>query len=340
MQRTCIWGVIAMLIWATVASGGECREVAVRPVWEGTGLIDYAGYTGCVVLHNENTRVILDPNCGGRVLEYSWKGANSIALDPKQDGWTWTPGEQQIDPYGGRLDIGPEMTIPKHPVLWLGKWQAEIIGPRAARLTSQEDAATGVQLVREFRLDKASSHLQVTQTIKNTSKEAKHWCHWSRTLAKGGGICLVPLTPNSRFPQGYIMYGPGPAMNYRPKEHPNVRVRERFLEILGAPEFPKFGIDSYAGWFAYLMADNLMFVKRFPVYPDRPYNEMAAITISIYYYQDVLCELEPIGPKNNIPPGESASYTENWWLLPFPFPEAGKQVDLRAVTDFVNQRAQ
>ncbi|MFW6163881.1 MAG: hypothetical protein ACODAJ_14010, partial [Planctomycetota bacterium] len=66
---------------------------------------------------------------------------------------------------------------------------------------------------------------------------------------------------------------------------------------------------------------------RFPTYPDRMYNEMAAFQISIWYYKDELCELEPIGPKTNIAPGETASFTEDWWLLPRAFPEDPAEVD-------------
>ena len=326
---------LAAAIGIGVVAGGEPLRAADSP--SGTRFTEAHGYTGCVELKNADTRVILDPNCGGRVLEYSWKGRNTIHLDPEQAGWVYEPGKKAVNPRGGRLDIGPEMVIPKHPILWLGRWKAEITGPRAARMTSQADEATGVQLVRDFLLDEHTSHLKCTQTIKNVSEKTKRWCHWSRTLAKGGGICLVPLSDESRFPNRYIMYGPGSAMQYRP-EDPNIVERDGFLEIKGTPAYPKLGLDSRVGWFAYLMKDDLLFVKRFPTYPDRVYNEMAALTISIYYYKDVMCELEPIGPQESIAPGKSASYTEDWWILPHGYPKDGDQVDLNGLTRVVNEQ--
>ena len=81
----------------------------------------------------------------------------------------------------------------------------------------------------------------------------------------------------------------------------------------------------------------MMFIKRYPTYPERAYNEMAALTISIYYYKDLFCELEPIGPMENIAPGESASFTEEWWLLPFKFPGQDRKVNLDEITQKVNQ---
>jgi hypothetical protein len=66
---------------------------------------------------------------------------------------------------------------------------------------------------------------------------------------------------------------------------------------------------------------------------------MVAITISIYYYRDVLCELEPIGPREDLKPGQSASFREDWWLLSYKYPKRIKKADLKAVTEFVRQKA-
>jgi len=195
-----------------------------------------------------------------------------------------------------------------------------------------------VQLIRDFVLDEHSTHLSVTQTIKNISDSEKHWGHWSRTFGTGGGIVLVPLTPESRFPDNYIMYGPGPVINYHP-EDPNIRVRDNFLEVLTTPLRAKLGMDSQAGWFAYLDKNDLLWVKRYPVYSDRPYGELAGLTISIWYYQDQMCELEPIGPKENIQPGGEASFTEDWWLLPYSYPKDGSDLDLKAIDELVERQA-
>ncbi|MFH1006890.1 MAG: hypothetical protein V1800_05215 [Candidatus Latescibacterota bacterium] len=334
MKKTGLYVLLGLVAAAVHGSNGA--ETGANMVT--SDVVEHSGYSDCIRLENEHARVILGLHGGGRVLEYSWKGENAIYLDAAQNGWKYGPEKSGIDPYGGRLDIGPEVVIPRHPDLWLGSWEGEITGPGAARLISVEDAATGVQLVREFQLDPVSSQLTCTQIIRNISDEDKHWCHWSRTLAQGGGICLIPLTRPSRFPNNYIMYGPGPVMNYLPND-PNILVRQEFLEITGPPSQPKLGMDSCEGWLGYLMRNDLLFVKRFPTYPDRVYNEMAGLTISIYYCENRFCELEPIGPMEHIPPGGSVSFTETWWLLPFPFPEGGSDLDLDDLSERVNREA-
>jgi len=298
---------------------------------EGSAWTVSHGYDRCIKLFNETTAVVIEPNCGGRVIEYSLNGRNVLYTDPAQNGWTYTPGEKAINPCAGRFDIGPEMLAPRHPDLWVGRWTPEITSTGGARLTSLDDRATGVRLVRDFELDRDTSRLLITQTIINISDSTKQYFHWSRTLAVGGGICLVPLTAGSRFPRGYILYGPGTVMNYRPEDYPSIRTRGSFLEIYPNPPQPKFGIDSYAGWFGYLMPGDLLFIKKFPVYRDRVYGELAAFTISMWYYKDEMCELEPIGPRETLAPGESASFTEEWWLVPYRFPAEGAEVEL---TDF------
>jgi len=316
-----------------------CNQVLSQTTPEGTAWVSSYGYSDCVKLFNTVTSVILEPNCGGRVLEYTLNGENAIYINPEHDGWTYQPGERSIDPCGGRFDIGPEMTIPRHTDLWVGRWKAEITGKRHARLTSVKDEATGVQLIREFKLDRDTSHLTCKQTIKNISKTTKQYYHWSRTFAAGNGIFIVPLNPESRFPKGYITFGPGPVMNYGPQDHPNIIVKDGFLVVAGTPPQPQLALDSYDGWMAYMTRNNLLFVKKFPMYPDRVYSDMAATTVVIWYYKDLMCELEPMGPRETIKPGKSASYTEGWWLIPYDFPGSGENVDPAGIQILVIEKA-
>ena len=299
---------------------------------EGVRRVQVLNYADCFELSNGETRVTLCHHVGGRVLEYEHQGVNALYLDPKEAQWG-TAGAEKTPVSAGRFDIGPEYLIPKREKLWSGVWQAEAIGPRAVRLTSQEDAATGVQLIRIFQLAAKGTHLSCEQIIKNISPETKHWSHWSRTFAVHGGIGVVPLTPETRrFPNGWIMYqqGKDPTISLKP-EDPHVRVRGDVLEVLAPAKFPKLGFDSNAGWMAYVMPHGQAFVKRFPSPKDAVYPEIAGLTLCFWYPQKdqtPAIELEPHGPRNHIEPGSTASFTEDWYLLPHPFPESGTQIDL------------
>ena len=305
--------------------------------YKGTAIIKYHGYDKCIELKNGDVRVVLGPDLGGRILGYELKGNNVLYLDPKLAGVIYKPGVIIRNPDGGRSDIGPEMITPNRPALFLGKWEGEITGNLEARLISQKDTSTGVQLIRSFKLDEKGSRLTYTQVIKNVSNKTQYYCHWARTFVKGGGISLTPLNPRSRFPKGYLVYGPGSVMDYRPADEPNVRVRNSILEITGTPGRAKFVFDVRDGWLAYITKDDQLFVKKFPVYPERVYGEMSAANACVWYNTEgLMCEIEPIGPMETIKPGGEVSFTETWYLFDYKYP-ADKLPDQAQITSLIDK---
>lgn len=285
------------------------------------------GYDNCIELSNGNTRIVLEPNCGGRVLIYELNGTNVIYIDPKQDGWEYDPkSTKRIMLCAGRCDVGHN--LPSHPILWFGKYKAEITGPFSARMTSQEDTILGIQIIRDFKLDEETSHLIFTQTIRNISNRSQRLGHWSRTFAVGGGIAFVPLSLESRFPSRYITHGPNRELLHRQKEPPkNCRIRDNIFEIYGPPPEAKFYFDSQIGWLAYLTQSDRLFLKKYTIYPDLSYGDVVGSTASIWYQKDQVCEIEPMGPSVLINVGEYQSFTEHWYLFEHKYPEDQK-VDL------------
>jgi hypothetical protein len=286
---------------------------------EGAKEVTFYGYDDCIQLTNDRVSVVLCPAAGGRVLEYSLDGENVLYLPAGDEGWRYGPDSQRSPMNAGRFDIGPEKVVRRGKILWMGSWDGAVTGDRSARLTSQFDAESGVRLVRDFQLDELTSHLRCTQTIINESNEPVSLCHWSRTFAVGGGVAVVPRSPRGRFPQGYVMYQQGGLVSINP-EDPSIQVSDDAVVVSATPKYPKLGFDSHAGWLAYLAPTNQMFIKRFRTFPDRAYNEFAALTISVWYPQQDKVELEPIGPAENLAPGQRASFCEEWWLLPHDFP--------------------
>jgi hypothetical protein len=123
-------------------------------------------------------------------------------------------------------------------------------------------------------------------------------------------------------------------MDYMPADEPSVAVRQGILEITGPPSRPKFAIDCPDGWMAYVSRDNLLFIKKFRIFPERRYGEMAANNASVWYYKELMCEIEPIGPLEVLDPGEEASFTELWWLLEYDHP-GDRRLDLEALQNII-----
>ncbi len=320
-----------MLIVSLVASWGLSHRVAAAEEPSARETV-FHGYTKAVELKYGKTRVILCPQAGGRVLEFSVGDTNALYMDDAEK--KWQPGKT-VPITAGRFDYGPELTVTPHPKAWAGEWTTEITKTNSVKLTSPGDDPAGIQLVREFRLipHGDTAGLSCQQTMTNTSKQTREVCHWGRSFSPGGGICVIPLGDRaSRFPSKYAMYEESAIINVKATDD-NIRVRDGFLEILAPPRKPKLGFDTYAGWLAYVMPNDKVFVKRFATYPDRVYNEAAGLTLSVWYPTGPRIELEPIGPRETLKPGESAAFTEEWWLLSHPFPQKGQQINLKALTE-------
>src|SRR6266545_4330257 len=111
-------------------------------------VITYHGYTQAIEIKCGNARVVLCPQAGGRVLEFSVDGNNAMFLDDAEK--KWQPGKPGPIT-AGRFDYGPELTVTPHPKAWAGEWTAEITKSNSVKLTSPREDA-GIQLTREFTL--------------------------------------------------------------------------------------------------------------------------------------------------------------------------------------------
>jgi hypothetical protein len=301
-----------------------------------TRTVEFAGYADCLEISNDSTRIVLGPHVGGRLLSYAHDGREALFLDPEQYGWTWDPADEaSIDPSGGRCDFGPEGQVCDHPALWLGPWELQERSSHCAEMLSPVDDGCPITLKRRFELDKEGSHVRMTQAIRNNGPQAKNVCHWGRTFGRGGGICVLPLTPDRRY--DYIRFDADGIK--RNPEDPNIRVRDGFVELLGPAKADKLGLDTKTDWFAYAEPNDLLFLKRYPVDPDGVYGDVEGMTISLYMPDDRLCELEPIGPLTRLEEGREIHFTEDWWLIDFPFPTKGSKIDLEDLKTAVLQRA-
>jgi hypothetical protein len=290
--------------------------------------IEFAGYADCLEISNSTTRIVLSPHVGGRLLSYVYNGREALYLDPEQNGWTWNPdSEEGIDPSGGRCDFGPEGQVCNHPALWLGPWELEGRTAFSAEMLSHACHGCGITLKRHFELDEEGSHVRMTQTIRNAGPGTQRVCHWGRTFGLGGGICVIPLTADRRY--DYIRFDSN-GVKKNPDD-PNIRVRDGYVELLAPAKADKLGFDTKTDWFAYAEPNDLLFLKRYPVDPDGEYADVEGMTISLYMPDNRLCELEPIGPIATLAQGQEASFTEDWWLLDFPFPGDDRTLDLEAL---------
>lgn len=300
--------------------------------------INYFGYNNCLLLNNNIIKIILLPSVGGKIIEFSKNGLNALYQIEEERGWLYN-GNNSIISSAGRFDVGPEMVIPPHPDLWYGKWKVESIKENSVTISSDKDLNTKIKLIRKFELDKKLPLLNCTQFILNFSNKTIYNFHWGRTMAKGDGICIIPIKGISRYPNKYVSYINADAISFSYTDK-NIIEIDNCIIIKDKPLYPKIGFDSSAGKIYYLMKNNMAFVKKFKVSKNWIYNEIGAINCSIFYYNDGnmnFCELEPIGPSIRIPPGSSVSFSEQWYLVDYMFPSDSLTINPKDTIRLINK---
>ncbi len=315
-------GVVAMLF--QMKAGAAVEKIA------------YRGWQNCYRLSNDSVEVVVVPESGGRISEYSLKGKNIMYVDPRQDGKTLKDYRKQwFDPDGGRFDYGPERVTQRiHEVTWMGPWKATVTGEYSLRIVSQPDPSLGLESTREFTLDKESSHLVVRQTMRNVSDHETKWWFWSRTLAKPGGKMLAPLNSNSKLPKGWGKYvWKENRVEIENPQDNRIAIVDGIITLHAVGPAAGFGTDASAGWMAY-GEDGLLFIKRFRYFPNKAYKEDAGFTTRLYMDGEK-CELEPVSPQVILQPNESYSFTEHWWLFDYP-PANELDFDCKAAAEFIH----
>ncbi len=283
------------------------------------------GLPGCIELKNEKNRVVVDPNIGGRILVYEYKGRDVLYFNHAHDGITDGSKIKRID--AGRFDFGPVKTIPSHNMYLKGRWEAEITGERLVRLTSRIDPRHNILLVRDFTLDDKTSKLTCRQTLINKGEIPLKRYLWSRTFVKGGGVYIMSMNESSRYKKGYVAFvdrDDVTLMDYMPREEPDVTIEDGFL-IMSAPSvYKRTMTDGDVGILVALYDNNIMFLKKYQVYPEKKYGGISCFTTAVWHLKDEIYEIEPMGPVENVAPGDSISFTEMWYLAGYPFPEDRK----------------
>jgi hypothetical protein len=280
----------------------------------------YGGWTNCLVLRGGDCKVVVVPAIGARILHYSINGENILFENPELWGDTlltksnfWAGGYQ--------CDVGPEIRgIPDHRWLWQGPWSARVPRASTAYAFSQPEIALALQLEKEFVIDPDSGDLGITQRMRNILTNDVSFCLWDRTLCKGGGFAMFPLSSRSRFKQGWSIRQGKAVPEYRYETDkpadPRVRVIDGVL-VAQAKALPnaremKVGADSDAGWIAYARG-KILFVKYFPVFTKGNYSD-GGNNVE-FYCSDRVAELEPLSPEVTLKSGAEYSFPEKWTLI-------------------------
>jgi hypothetical protein len=250
-------------------------------------------------------------------LRLAGQDENLLAELPEV-GWKSPHGDYHV--YGGhRLWIGPESAASTYVPDDLPVTVREAEG--LLELIGEREAPTGIRKSMRFELAADRPALTVTHRIINEGPLDLDLAPWAITQLRLGGTVFLPQGERP-LPEEQA------DAEYRPKDHlvlwnyarwddPRLELRDRVLLFHGRSQLPpcKIGTFDSAGWAAYGWKGTL-FCKRFFPAPSLPHIDRFC-NLEVYC-NDVVLELETLGPLVHLEPGGLVDHMERWELYPLP----------------------
>ncbi|MEW5872270.1 MAG: hypothetical protein AB1894_23610 [Chloroflexota bacterium] len=277
----------------------------------------------CIKLDNGNITMWATTGIGPRLLGMALDdGQNLFAELP--DLTLDCPGRGEYHFYGGhRLWHAPEEPrrtyLPDDVPIEAQETEAGL------RLIQPTESATGIQKQIELRLHPSQAQVEVEHFLTNQGRWPVELAPWAITQFKTGGKAILPMCAPKADPFGVLSDRNLALWPYTDLRSPHLHIG-RSLLILRAQmtnEAFKIGFRNYSGWLAYLL-NGTLFVKRLPHQPEAEYFDRNSS--SECYCGANFIELESLGPKVTLAPGETVSHLESWELFRdvlFPEDETG-----------------
>ena len=239
-------------------------------------------------LQSKSITFEVDPEIGGRVASFRFKGQEVLAVDRDPDHLHWgstvwpSPQEDWSWP--------PPLGVDRKP------YQIKEQTPDKIRLESTRDAYKNIQVSKTFTLQDEHTVL-LTYTFKNN----------------GDSSIQVGIWENSRIPYaGEIQWRSGPLLPDTTAGLQQDTLHSRL--VLGKqPRAGKLFIDSPVGRIHY-RKDSLLWIKRFELTPS---DQVAPNQAAIELYYDPprgFAEIEVQGPYTLLEAGAQTSYSVQWSL--------------------------
>jgi hypothetical protein len=175
------------------------------------------------------------------------------------------------------------------------------------------ETQTGIQKSLHIHLPDDSATVVVDHTLTNEGSRPVECAPWAITQMKTGGVAILPqvvgaVEPTGTWPNRSIVLWPYTDIN---SQHIQWGDRFVFVKAMMQSGTLKLGYPNPLGWLAYYW-NHTLFVKRASFQSHETYFDFGAS--SQCYCNPSFLELETMGPRTVIAPGESVTHQEMWEL--------------------------
>ena len=272
----------------------------------------------CIALRNASLELLATVSVGPRIIRLSLLGEENILAELPHVKLDCPGTDEKFIAYGGhRFWHAPQATartqLPDNQPL-----TAEAL-PSGARLIQATERQTGMQKTLEVSLPDDSPTVVVDHILTNHGLWPVESAPWGITELRDGGVAICPQTDqlddvNGVQPNRSVALWP-----FTRFDSPQIRWGDRFIFVTAdmnddmTGSMLKFGFPNPVGWLAYHVDDTL-FVKRADYDPAATYFDRGSS--SQIFCMPEFIELETMGPRTTLNPGESVSHREIWTLHP------------------------
>jgi hypothetical protein len=289
----------------------------------------FAGYD-CVKLENDALALWVTQSVGPRIIGLALQGGDDLFV--KIPDITLTcPGEKDHSLRGGhRLWYAPEE--PRRTYLPDDEPVAIAEVDNGVLVTQPVETRTGIQKSLTITLLGQDARAIVDHTLHNLGKGSVELAPWAITQLKPGGTAILPQTTAPADEYGVLPNRQIVLWPYTPINSPHIAWGDRFVFIEATLESDalKIGFPNPVGWLGYALGDTL-FVKQASYQPDAIYFDRQSS--SECYCNPHFLELETLGPRVTLAPGESVTHRETWAL----YAGASFRPDETAVQELVDK---
>ena len=270
-------------------------------------IMPYAGWQRCARLISGDLEAIVTLEVGPRVIRFGQVGGPNEFVEFPEVG---SSGANEFVSYGGhRFWIAPEtLEVTYEPDNDPVRYSEE----DGWHLFETPTGASGLQRSIAIRAD--DGRFLLRHTIRNASPQVASIAPWCLTVMAPGGECLIPQSEYRPHPEALLPARPVVLWHYTDMSDPRYTWGKRVVRLRHDPHQgpTKFGALVTQGAAAYANHGNL-FIKRFPYQAGCDYLDFGC-NFESFTRQDML-EVESLGHRVNLQPGESVVYPETWYLV-------------------------
>ncbi len=288
--------------------------------------INYKGWENCYRLTNSVVDLIVTTDVGPRIIRFGFVGEENEFKE--YYGQMRKTGGNEWRIYGGhRLWLAPE----DKALTYVPDNEAVKFEPheKFARVIQPADKLTGIQKEMDISLFHEKSAAKIVHRLVNANKFETIVAPWALSVMKPGGIGILPLPPRGTHEENLLPSGTLALWTYTDLSDARFYTGENYVLLrqdkkAATPQ--KIGTMPREEWMAYVRRNGNLCVKTFKHIQGTAYPDFGCS--AEMYTNEMMLELETLGPLVTLKMNESVEHAERWFLFrDVPAPKNDADVD-------------